>query len=74
MSLCETCKHTAKGHPQWAEHFRSCEHPSVTGGKDGIISFGIDITDAPIENGWFTFPFNFDPNWMTTCKGHEEMV
>ena len=25
-----------------------------------------------IRNGWFTWPFNFDPTWLETCDGWEE--
>jgi len=24
-----------------------------------------------IANGWFVWPFNFDPGWLLTCDGYE---
>lgn len=24
-----------------------------------------------INNGWFNFPFNFDPTWLKNCDGFE---
>jgi hypothetical protein len=25
-----------------------------------------------IKNGWFAWPFNFDPVWLESCNGFEE--
>lgn len=25
-----------------------------------------------IKNGWFNFPYNFDPIWLLECKGYRE--
>jgi hypothetical protein len=25
----------------------------------------------PMVNGWFTWPFNFDPRWLDSCSGFE---
>ena len=33
---------------------------NVVGNQHGII------------NGWFAWPFNFDPTWLDTCDGFEE--
>ena len=35
---------------------------------------GINVTGAQhgIDNGWFNWPFNFDPTWPDTCDGWEE--
>lgn len=33
---------------------------NVTGNEHGI------------KNGWFAWPFNFDPTWLDTCNGWEE--
>lgn len=24
-----------------------------------------------IKNGWFFFPFNYDPTWLENCDGYE---
>lgn len=42
-----------------------CTHPTpfninVTGNKYGM------------EQGWFFYPFNFDPTWLITCDGFED--
>ena len=29
-------------------------------------------TYTPIANGWFNFPFNFDPGWIDHCNGFEK--
>ena len=26
-----------------------------------------------IKNGWFNFPFNFDPIWLENCDGYEKI-
>lgn len=26
-----------------------------------------------IKNGWFCWPFNFDPIWLENCDGYEEI-
>lgn len=26
-----------------------------------------------INNGWFQWPLNFDPTWLTACDGYEEI-
>lgn len=25
-----------------------------------------------IKNGWFLWPFNFDPTWLTSCNGFSD--
>jgi len=27
-----------------------------------------------IKNGWFNFPFNFDPVWLLNCDGFKEVI
>ena len=34
--------------------------PEMTGDEHGI------------KNGWFNFPWNFDPIWLENCDGYEE--
>ena len=34
-------------------------------------SLGIRAKDAGIRNGWFNWPWNFDPVWLTACNGFE---
>ena len=34
----------------------------------------LDVTadEHGIRSGWFTWPANFDPVWLKTCKGYEK--
>lgn len=38
-----------------------------------IASKELNIKGDPwgIKNGWFNFPFNFDPVWLLNCDGYE---
>ena len=40
-----------------------------------VIGEGLDIKGNPhgIKNGWFCWPFNFDPIWLENCDGYEEI-
>lgn len=33
---------------------------------------GIQANQHGVMSGWFNWPFNFDPIWLTNCKGFEE--
>jgi hypothetical protein len=35
--------------------------------------WGANVTADPhgISNGWFIYPWNFDPIWLRTCDGYE---
>ena len=35
----------------------------------GIDELGIKANYHGIKNGWFNFPWNFDPLWLEECKG-----
>lgn len=39
-----------------------------------VSSKQLNIKGNPrgIKNGWFNFPFNFDPIWLLNCDGYEE--
>jgi len=32
----------------------------------------IEGNECGIRNGWFHYPFNFDPVWLDKCKGFEK--
>lgn len=32
----------------------------------------IKANSTGIKNGWFHYPFNFDPVWLENCKGFEK--
>ncbi len=38
-----------------------------------IFIEGIKVTgnEHGVKNGWFCWPFNFDPTWLETCDGFE---
>lgn len=38
---------------------------------EGIAALGIDANMHGVENGWFNWPYNFDPVWLNTCTGFE---
>ncbi len=35
----------------------------------GVDKLGIKANYHGIKNGWFNFPFNFDPVWLEECNG-----
>jgi hypothetical protein len=50
------------------------EFMSILGGAGGALVTTISdmkITGDPhgIKNGWFNWPFNFDPIWLNECNG-----
>lgn len=65
----------------------SCKHPAIAsvfghplaefvvmgGGIPPVLAEVIGVTahEHGIRSGWFSWPFNFDPNWLVTCNGHE---
>lgn len=39
------------------------------------LNFGFETSDHAIQNGWFSFPANFDPIWITgQCVKHSELI
>lgn len=36
------------------------------------VSLGIKADPHGISNGWFCWPYNFDPVWLKNCNGFEE--
>lgn len=43
------------------------------GRGSGVLSGGLNVVGHPhgIRNGWFNYPFNFDPVWLEECDGFE---
>jgi hypothetical protein len=39
--------------------------------KGGKNALGVKGHDRGIENGWFNWPFDFDPIWLEHCEGWE---
>jgi hypothetical protein len=42
----------------------------------GKSTVKLNVTGDPhgIRNGWFNFPWSFDPIWLETCDGFEKRV
>lgn len=38
---------------------------------EGAIELGIKGSTHGMMNGWFNWPFNFDPTWLEACNGFE---
>lgn len=38
----------------------------------GAVELGVKANARGIANGWFAWPFNFDPTWLEECDGYEE--
>ena len=84
---CYECKF--RGRVPGSAH-SSCNHPKIEGkdsnpfgammqlmmGDFGKVSreLGITANAHGINKGWFLWPANFDPVWLTTCKGFESKV
>ena len=55
----------------------SCKHIRSVSGNCHVLCSKVDITmtgkEHGIKNGWFAYPFNFDPIWRTSeCASYEE--
>jgi len=37
-----------------------------------LQALGVTGDSHGIKNGWFNWPWNFDPTWLKTCKGFEQ--
>lgn len=36
-----------------------------------IAELNIRAAEQGVRNGWFVWPVNFDPTWLTNCEGFE---
>lgn len=41
---------------------------------DTAVELGIKANPTGIANGWFQWPYNFDPTWLEECNGFEAKV
>lgn len=69
---CYHCKWGISGHPLWSNHYRGCVHPNVHRGERGMVNISMTANLDAVDEGWFDFPFNFDPAWIDECKGFEK--
>jgi hypothetical protein len=37
-----------------------------------VTAIKVEAEPHGIQNGWFVWPFNFDPLWLKSCNGFEE--
>jgi hypothetical protein len=51
--------------------FASVGRGSPTVKQDIVDKLGIKADYHGIKNGWFNWPYNFDPIWLIECKGYE---
>lgn len=51
--------------------FASVRRCAPVGNADGIHKLGIKGNPHGIVNGWFNWPYNFDPVWLDACGGFE---
>ena len=61
---CYKCKYRA---PRPGDCHSSCEHPDAKLGE--LASLNIKGNEHGIKNGWFFWPWNFDPVWLENCDG-----
>jgi hypothetical protein len=59
---CYDCKHR-RDVPGNAHS--KCVHPEAR-------SLNVEGSPHGIRNGWFCFPYNFDPVWLNECDGFEK--
>jgi len=50
--------------------FASVRRESPVIKQDVADKLGIKADYHGIKNGWFNWPYNFDPMWLVECKGH----
>ena len=74
---CYQCKY--RGNAPGSAH-SCCRYPGNDTGlfgffalvnKDNAAKLNIRADDHGIRNGWFIWPINFDPVWLTNCDGFE---
>ena len=80
---CFKCKH--RGEVPGSAHSK-CHHPSTDKARDPMIELvsmlganisadvGLNVKgdEYGISQGWFNWPYNFDPVWLKSCDGFEE--
>ena len=49
-----------------------CNHPTVKQNPfKAPVALNIKGDSTGIRNGWFLWPFNFDPVWLKSCSGFD---
>lgn len=39
--------------------------------QPGLVRMGISCDPVGFKNGWFNWPFGYDPVWLRSCNGFE---
>lgn len=64
---CYDCKH--RGELDYSCH-SACLHPLAKANpKHSRAQLNVVGSDHGIRNGWFTWPWDFDPVWLEHCDG-----
>ncbi len=87
--LCYSCKfrqeipgdaHSKCVHPSVKSRNDILKLMAMLGGRRGLpdvenaVKLNIKANPHGVANGWFAWPFNFDPVWLEHCDGYEEYV
>ena len=75
---CYKCEH--RGTVPGDAHSRCCYQGTNTdmfaffdeGNKTLAIKLNIKAHEHGVRSGWFMWPVNFDPVWLTNCDGFRE--
>lgn len=66
------CQHPANGGVMEDSFFGAMAILASVGRADPVqADTGLNVKGNPhgIKNGWFNWPFNFDPVWLESCDG-----
>jgi hypothetical protein len=70
---CYKCKH--RSGLVYSAH-SECKHPlAIYEARASIIGktiLNVRGSAHGVKNGWFLYPFNFDPTWLESCDGFEQ--
>lgn len=64
------CVHPLLKEVDTANIFSLFSNPNIL--VEAIIAMQIKANEHGINQGWFLFPFNFDPVWLENCNGFEK--
>lgn len=73
IRLCLNCKH--KGKIKNSHHIKCC-HPLIEkeGFKGAALNLSVTVSYLGIVEGYCLWPYNYDPIWIVSCEGFEEVV
>lgn len=66
---CYNCKHRGD---LVGDCHSSCEHPEAqNNARKAHLTLNVIGNKHGINNGWFIWPWNFDPIWLERCDGFQ---